>query len=227
MACGFASVLFSIKGDYHQAALVLILGAIFDSVDGRVARFTRTQSSFGEQFDSMSDMISFGFAPAILMYQKYLYKFERLGIAVTFIYILFSALRLARFNSSINKIPNSYFQGLPSPCAALAMVGHILFNEAYPDIVDFSFFPVVYVFFYSTLMVTNIPFNGLKDSEWVRRHKRSALFIFFIGTILTFVYYKIMFLLSIAVYSFFSLGIYFKRRKEFGNAFQWKEGDED
>ena len=207
--------------------MALVLGAAFDSVDGRVARLTKTQSSFGEQFDSISDMISFGLAPAILMYQKYLYKFERLGIAIAFIYVLFSALRLARFNASINKIPSSYFQGLPSPAAALGLVGYVLLSEKYPGINNFLFIPAAYTLFYAILMITNIPFNSFKDSKWVHKHKRIAFLLFLIGIILTFVYYRIMFFFIIAIYTFLSLIIYLKRYREFGNMFQWKEGDED
>ena len=214
MACGFSSVLFSIKENYYEAAMVLILGAAFDSVDGRVARLTKTQSSFGEQFDSISDMISFGLAPAILMYQRYLYKFERLGIAVTFIYVLFSALRLARFNASINKVPSSYFQGLPSPVAALGLVGYVLFSEKYPEINNFLFIPMVYTLFYAILMITNIPFNSFKDSQWVRKHKHITFLAFLIGIILTFVYYRIMFFLGVTAYTFFSLVIYLKKCME-------------
>ena len=227
MACGFASILFSIKASYYEAAMALILGAAFDSVDGRVARLTKTESSFGEQFDSISDMISFGLAPAILMYQKYLYEFKRLGIAIAFIYVLFAALRLARFNANIDKVTNSYFQGLPTPAAALAMVGYVLFFEKYPEINIFFFIPIIYTLLYAILMITNIPFNSFKDSLWVRKHKRITFLIFLIGIILTFVYYRIMFFFGMATYTFFSLAIYLRRYKEFGSILQWKEEDED
>ena len=227
MACGFAGVVLAIGGRYYEAALVLILGAIFDSVDGRLARLTGTQSSFGEQFDSMSDMISFGLAPSILMYQKYLHEFERLGVAVAFIYVLFAALRLARFNASINKVSSGHFQGLPSPGAALAIVGYILLADKYPVIEKFYWGPMVYTFFYGILMVTNIPFNSFKDSKWAHKHKRSMLFICFIIAILTFIYYRIMFAIGMLLYTLSSLVIYFKRRGEFENFFPWREEDEN
>ncbi len=227
MACGFGSVIFAIKGKYYEASMVLVLGAVFDSVDGRVARLTGTQSSFGEQFDSMSDMISFGFAPSLLMYQRYLHEFGRLGATVSFIYVLFAALRLARFNASINRVSSAYFQGLPSPGAALAIVGYILLANKYPIIDEFLLAPMIYTFFYGILMVTNVPFNSFKDSEWVRKHKRSALFLFFIGAALTFSYYKIVFALGMAIYTLISFVIYLRWRREFGDVFQWKEEDEN
>ena len=227
MACGFASIILAIGGNYFEAASVLVLGVIFDSVDGKIARLTETQSSFGEQFDSMSDMVSFGLAPAILMYQKYLHEYERLGIAVAFIYVLFTALRLARFNASINKVSNSYFQGLPSPGAALAIIGYIFLTHKYPKLNDIPFVPMVYTFFYGILMILNIPFSSFKDLDWTRKHKRRALFFFFIMATLTFIYYKIMFALGIFVHVLISFILYFKRKQNFQDILQWKEEEED
>jgi CDP-diacylglycerol--serine O-phosphatidyltransferase len=133
MACGFASITLSIEGRFESACILLILGAIFDSVDGRIARITGTSSHFGEQFDSMSDLISFGAAPSFLLYQKYLHQYERLGAVIAFLYILCGALRLARFNANIEKIRSDFFQGLPIPGAAMALIGFILFSEAMPQ----------------------------------------------------------------------------------------------
>ena len=99
MACGFASMVLASRGLHYEAAMILILGAIFDSVDGRVARLTGTSSSFGEQFDSLSDAVSFGVAPAFLIFNKYLSQYGRLGAVISFVYLLCAALRLARFNS--------------------------------------------------------------------------------------------------------------------------------
>lgn len=223
MACGFTSIIFSTTEMYFEAAMILILGAIFDSVDGRVARLTGTASHFGEQFDSMSDIVSFGVAPAFLMYEKYLFKFGRLGGAVAFIYLLCAALRLARFNANLSKIRSDFFQGLPSPGAALGIVGLILLANRFPILDGYAYIWIFYTVFYGILMVTTIPFHSFKDGALVKNHKRMLLFIFFLGATLTVVYYRIIFALGMALYVFLSLGFYFYKIKEFGDAFQWSE----
>ena len=153
MACGFTSIILSWRGEFYQAALVLILGAIFDSVDGRVARLTGTQSSFGEQFDSLSDLISFGLAPSLLIYNRFLLEAGRLGLVIAFIFVLCGALRLARFNSSIEKVSSSFFQGLPIPGAAIAIVGYVLISLEFTILDDHASVPMIYTLFYALLMI--------------------------------------------------------------------------
>ncbi|MCP4914108.1 MAG: CDP-diacylglycerol--serine O-phosphatidyltransferase [Oligoflexia bacterium] len=223
MACGFASVVFSIQGRFFEGAMVLLLGAIFDSVDGRVARLTGTQSSFGEQFDSISDVVSFGVAPSVLMYQKYLTNFGRIGAVIAFIFLLCGALRLARFNANIDKISSDYFQGLPIPSAAAALIGYILLADKFPEIDNYPAIALVYTLFYGVLMITNIPFNSFKNSALVKKHKKAALFIVFVLSALVFSYFKIMIALGISVYVFGSLLYYLSKRREFGDAIQWSE----
>lgn len=226
MACGFSSMVLTTRGLHFEAAMILILGAIFDSVDGRVARLTGTSSSFGEQFDSMSDAVSFGVAPAFLMYQKYLYQYGRLGAVVSFIYLLCAALRLARFNANISKVRSDFFQGLPSPGAALAIIGLVLLSDRFPVVDDYSYIWMFYTAFYGILMVTTIPFHSFKDGQLIRNHKRMLLFIFFLIAALTVVYYRIMFAVGMALYVVLSLVFYFYKMKEFGDAFQWSEESE-
>lgn len=226
MACGFSSMILSTKGMHFEAAMILILGAIFDSVDGRVARLTGTSSSFGEQFDSMSDAVSFGVAPAFLMYEKYLFEYGRMGGVVAFIYLLCAALRLARFNANISKVRSDFFQGLPSPGAALAIIGLVLLADRFPEIDSYSYIWLFYTAFYGILMITTIPFHSFKDGQLVKNHKRMLLFIFFLTAALTVVYYRIMFAVGMALYVLISLGFYLYNLKEFGDAFQWSEDSE-
>ena len=112
MGCGFFSIVLAWKGEFYNACMLLFLGAIFDSVDGRVARLTGTQSTFGEQFDSISDVISFGIAPALLVYNRFFLDLNKFGIMISFVYCLCGALRLARFNANIDKVSSTFFQGL-------------------------------------------------------------------------------------------------------------------
>ncbi|RPJ79490.1 MAG: CDP-diacylglycerol--serine O-phosphatidyltransferase [Alphaproteobacteria bacterium] len=228
MACGFFSIILGWKGDFYPASMLLVLGAIFDSVDGRVARITHTQSAFGEQFDSISDVVTFGVAPAFLVYNKFFVDMGRIGLVTSFIFLLCGALRLARFNANIEKVSSDFFQGLPIPSGALALVGLTLFTLEYPDLIFVKAVPVIYVLFFSFLMISNIPFNSFKKSEWVRLHKKRVLFIIFLIMILTFTQEHIMIGLIINIYVIGSL-IYFIRNKgALQDMFQWKsEDDED
>ncbi len=180
MACGFASILLSINNQFYYATLVLLLGSLFDSVDGRIARLTGTQSSFGEQFDSLSDMISFGMAPAILTYLYFFQDLGKLGQLVSFLYLLSGALRLARFNANIDKISNDFFQGLPIPSAAIGTVGCVLLCLKFSFLLNYKIYFLALVFFYSILMVSNLPFYSFKNIDWLKKHKRATLVLIFL-----------------------------------------------
>lgn len=228
MACGFFSIILGWREQYYYAAMILVLGAIFDSVDGRVARMTGTQSSFGEQFDSISDVVSFGVAPAFLVYNRFFMDMGRIGLITAFLFLLCGALRLARFNANIDRVSSNYFQGLPIPSGALAMVGITLFANVVPEVVNYRGLIVIYVLFYAFLMISNIPFNSFKDSEWVKKHKKRVLFIMFLIATLTFLYEEIMIGSIILAYVIGSLIYYIKNRSQLKDMFQWKsEQDED
>lgn len=227
MACGFFSIILGWKGDFYPAALLLVLGAIFDSVDGRVARMTHTQSAFGEQFDSISDVVTFGVAPAFLVYNKFFVDLGRIGLVTSFVFLLCGALRLARFNANIEKVSSDFFQGLPIPSGALALVGLTLFSIEYPEVSAVKPLLIVYVLFFSFLMISNIPFNSFKNSEWVRLHKKRVLFIIFLLMILTLIKEQIMIGLIINVYVFASLLYFIKNKGALQDMFQWKSEDDE
>lgn len=226
MGCGFASIVFGINGDIYKASMVLILGAIFDSVDGRVARMTGTQSAFGEQFDSISDVVSFGVAPSMLIWSHFLRDTGRIGLLVSFVFLLCGALRLARFNANIEKVSSNYFQGLPIPGAAMAIVGLCLLSTEFAFLREIKAIPAVYTVFFSFLMISNIPFNSFKKSDWVRTHKRRALFVIFILLALTFVYEQYMIAAIILIYVLSSLIYFFLNKGKFEDIIQWKSEDE-
>lgn len=208
MGCGFSSIMFAIKGDYYKACMVLFLGALFDSVDGRLARIMGSQSSFGEQFDSLSDLISFGMAPAIMFYMKFLAGYGRAGMVFAFFFMLCAALRLARFNANLSKINPNYFQGLPSPGAAMGIISFVLVSlNVIPELNNpyISFF---YIAFYSLLMVSSIPFPSFKNSAWIQKRQRLSLFI--IMCLITFVFLYEEVVLSLIISSYVSISmIYF------------------
>lgn len=230
MACGFVAIMVALKGNFYLACMLIFLGSIFDSVDGRVARLTGTQSAFGEQFDSMSDLISFGIAPAIIFYERFLLDSGRIGMAVAFFYCLCGALRLARFNANIDKVKSDYFQGLPIPGAAIAVLGFILVSVEMPEYFYNTSLNALYIFIYSILMITNIPFTSFKNSEWVRKYKKQVLFIIFLVMSILFVSEGLMIPVFITLYVLVSLIYAIINRKKFSGIFDWKDteahGDE-
>ena len=120
---GFYAIVQAMNGLFEQAAVAIFIAMVLDGLDGRVARLTRTQSAFGAEYDSLSDMVSFGAAPALIMYEWALKGMGKLGWMAAFIYCAGAALRLARFNTNIDVIDKRYFQGLPSPAAAALVAG--------------------------------------------------------------------------------------------------------
>lgn len=129
---GYYSIIASINGKFEMAAITVFIAALLDGLDGRVARLTNTQSEFGEQYDSLSDLISFGLAPSLLMYNWSLHSLNiihpvmgKIGWLVAFIYAVSGALRLARFNVHIGSVDKNYFEGLPSPAAAALLCSFV------------------------------------------------------------------------------------------------------
>lgn len=122
---GFYAVVQAMNDRFEAAAIAIFLAMVFDGMDGRVARLTNTQSAFGEQYDSLSDMTSFGVAPALVMYEWILHDLGRWGWLAAFVYVAGAALRLARFNINIAVVDKRFFQGLPSPAAAAIVAGFV------------------------------------------------------------------------------------------------------
>lgn len=120
---GFYAIVQAMNQQFEQAAVAIFIAMVLDGLDGRVARMTRTQSAFGAEYDSLSDMVSFGAAPALVVYEWALKGMGKLGWIAAFIYCAGAALRLARFNTNIDVVDKRYFQGLPSPAAAALIAG--------------------------------------------------------------------------------------------------------
>lgn len=126
MFCGFFAVIQAMKQNFTYAAYAIVVAAVFDQLDGRVARMTRTTSKFGAEYDSLCDLISFGMAPALLLYMWALQPFDRLGWMACFLFVACGAIRLARFNVQVNLVEKNYFQGLPIPMAAGIVASSVL-----------------------------------------------------------------------------------------------------
>ena len=161
---GFYAIVMAIDGRFDQAAVGVFCAMVLDSLDGRVARMTNTQSAFGEQMDSLSDMVSFGAAPALIAYVWALKGLGRWGWIAAFVYCACAALRLARFNVNTAVVDKRFFQGLPSPAAAAMVAGFIwLMTEAGVAGVQVRWWMFGLMLFAGLTMVTNVPFYSFKD----------------------------------------------------------------
>ena len=164
---GFYAIVMAINGRFELACIAVFCAAILDSLDGRVARMTNSQSAFGEQMDSLSDMVSFGAAPALIVYIWALKDLGKAGWIPAFVYISGAALRLARFNVNIGVVDKRFFQGLPSPAAAALVIGLIwVVDDAgfrgvsqIPSLAYTAFAVTLYA---GLSMVTNAPFYSFK-----------------------------------------------------------------
>ena len=175
---GFYAIVMAMNGRFEQAAYGVFSAMVLDSLDGRVARMTNTQSTFGEQMDSLSDMVSFGAAPALIAYEWALKGLGKPGWIAAFVYCSCAALRLARFNTNLAVVDKRFFQGLPSPAAAALVMGFIW-------LMDYQGFKggseghwLMWTTFGVTLyagltMVTNVPFYSFKDVSF----KKSVPFV--------------------------------------------------
>jgi CDP-diacylglycerol--serine O-phosphatidyltransferase len=181
--CGFFAIVQAMKGGFEQAAVAIFVAMVLDGLDGRVARMTRTQSAFGAEYDSLSDMVSFGVAPALVTYAWALKDMGRLGWIAAFIYCVGAALRLARFNTTLEVIDRRYFQGLPSPAAAALVTGFfwvMIDKDIAPA--DVRWFACALVVFAGISMVSTIRFYSFKDVNL----RRSVPFIFVVAIALGF-----------------------------------------
>jgi CDP-diacylglycerol--serine O-phosphatidyltransferase len=161
---GFYAVIAGLQGNFEAGAIAIFIAMVFDGLDGRIARMTNSCSAFGAEYDSLADMISFGLAPALLIYQWALQDFEKLGWLVAFVYTVAAALRLARFNTQVGTADKRYFQGLPSPSAAALVAGLIWMVES--NKIETGLEPVaalVLTLFAGIMMVSNIRFSSFKE----------------------------------------------------------------
>ncbi len=166
---GFYAIVMAMNGRFEQAAIGVFCAMVLDSLDGRVARMTNTQSAFGEQMDSLADMVSFGAAPALIAYVWALTGIGRWGWIAAFVYCACAALRLARFNVNTAVVDKRFFQGLPSPAAAALVTGFIwLMTEAGIEGSEVSWIMFGLTLYAGLTMVTNVPFYSFKDVSFKR-----------------------------------------------------------
>jgi len=163
---GFYAIVQAMNDNFEAAAIAIFLALVFDGMDGRIARLTNTQSSFGEQYDSLADMTSFGMAPALVMYEWALSDLGRWGWLAAFVYVAGAALRLARFNTNIAVVDKRFFQGLPSPAGAALVAGFVWLavdnRLTLPDgMLSWTAFALTV--YSGCTMVSNVPFYSGKS----------------------------------------------------------------
>ncbi len=169
---GFYSVVAAMKGFFDVAAIAVFIAMIADTLDGRIARMTHTQTAFGAQYDSLSDMVAFGVAPALVTYSWSLSYLGKIGWLVAFVYAAATALRLARFNTQAHDQDKRYFQGLPCPAAAGVIAATVWLGAVY-DITDGGMLvaiPIaVLTVFVAMLMVSTVRYYSFKEVNWKGR----------------------------------------------------------
>jgi len=164
---GFYAVVMSMNGQFENAAIAIFVAMIFDGLDGRVARMTNTQSSFGAEYDSMADMVSFGVAPALVAYNFGLSDLGKFGWLAAFIFVASAALRLARFNTQVGIADKNYFQGLASPAAAAVIAGMVWVGIDYNiDGQAYGIIVAIITGLSGLLMVSNFKYNSFKEVDW-------------------------------------------------------------
>lgn len=178
--CGFLSIGFAANGEYNNAAILILIGMMLDSMDGRLARMLKADSTLGKELDSLADIVSFGVAPSFLVYYTYFYQFELIGLVVAGLFPLFGAYRLARFNISSDKSSLNYFIGVPITAAGGILALLTLFGGELPDIIT----TVVYTAL-CFLMISRIRIPSLKE---VPLPKYGTIVTVFIGCLLVVIY---------------------------------------
>src|SRR5213594_4979920 len=162
---GFYAIVQAMNVNFDYAAIAIFVAMVLDGLDGRVARMTKTQSAFGAEYDSLSDMVCFGAAPALVVYEWALLSMANLGWIAAFVFVAGAALRLARFNTNIDVVDKRFFQGLPSPAAAALVAGFLWLASDNKIPVDAYGMPWVAAFltlYAGITMVSNVPFHSFK-----------------------------------------------------------------
>ena len=210
MFSGFYSIVASFNADYERAAWAILIASIFDVLDGWVARLTHTTSKFGIEIDSLSDAISFGVAPGVLVYSWSLQSFGKIGWLGAFFMVACAALRLARFNVQMGSEEKKHFTGLPSPAAALMIATTVL---AYQDVIDIlkelkfewladmislDYWVLALTFIVAGLMVSNITYHSLKEAN-LRERRPFGLLVGVVAILVVVAYHPalVLFLISL------------------------------
>ncbi len=189
MFCGYFSIILAATQHFIPAAWLVVAAGILDTLDGKLARLTKTSSPFGVQYDSLADVVSFGAAPAALSYFVFFKQWGTIGLLASFIPLVFGSLRLARFNVRLKGFDKEFFEGLPIPAAAITISTYVIFSYFFWQSLQWGkvfFFIILLV---STLMITNIRYEKMPNfSLRSSRSNRVKILIVVVGTIILFLF---------------------------------------
>ena len=203
------SIMASVKGNFDKAGWLIIISTVFDALDGRVARLTNTTSKFGEEFDSLADVVAFGVAPAILVYFSFGIDYGKVGILATALYVIFGAVRLARFNVMVGNIDSSIFLGIPIPSAALFLVSWALILQDFAFLRQYEFIMIIWAILAGVLMVSNIRYPSFKKVNLKKAYFIRSLILLIVVLSLIFIYPIMMLCLISTTYIMYGLIRYF------------------
>lgn len=210
---GFYSIIAGMNGNFEAAAIAIVIAGIFDALDGRIARLTNTSSAFGVEYDSLSDMVSFGLAPALVIFNWALAPLGKVGWAIAFAFAACAALRLARFNTQVSSVDKSYFVGLSSPPAAGLLAGMVWVGHGIDVGRELSLLAAAITLLAALLMVSNIKYFSFKTIDF----KGRVPFVAILAVVAVFALFAIqpaVVLLSVAVvYSASGPIIWISRRR--------------
>ena len=207
MFCGFLSIINVASGEYIYACWLIIIAAVFDMLDGTMARLTKSSSALGVQLDSLSDLVSFGVAPAFLLYKTCLFNYNAAGIIISSLFMIAGGLRLARFNVQLVGFSKTFFTGLPIPSAAIAIASFII--AFYNKGTGFNAFVIIYiiplVLILSYLMVSNIKYDTFP--KFSRQELKNKPYLYFTPIILVLLFVfipmkRILFLIFVLIILF-------------------------
>jgi len=177
---GFYSILATLKGNYIQASWAIMIAMIFDGLDGWVARLTQSTTRFGIELDSLSDLVAFGIAPAVIIYEWALVPFGRVGWAAAFLFVACGALRLARYNIQMGSTESRAFTGMPIPGAAALIATLVIFyHEIWDTVPARNYLILFFTYFLAALMVSTLKFHGAKELD-LRKRKPFKILVAFV-----------------------------------------------
>jgi CDP-diacylglycerol--serine O-phosphatidyltransferase len=217
MFFGFYAILLAFKGQYAHGAWAILVAMLFDGLDGWVARMTQTTTKFGIELDSLSDLIAFGVAPAVLIYSWSLQFFGRLGWGAAFLYVICGALRLARYNVQMGSTESKAFTGLPIPGAASIVAALVLFyTEIWGELTGKNYILLFLTFFLAILMVSTLRYHGIKELSSRKRMPFWLLVVVVVTIVLIFMYPEVMvfiFSFGYMIWGLVESAIIFKKKR--------------
>jgi CDP-diacylglycerol--serine O-phosphatidyltransferase len=214
--CGFYAILASFKGHFIYSAWAILIAVIFDGLDGWVARLTNSTTKFGIELDSLSDLVAFGVAPAVLVYSWGLQPFGRVGWGAAFLFVICGALRLARYNVQMGSAESKAFTGLPIPGAGIVVASLVLFHiEVWGALSGKNHTILLLTFLLAALMVSTLRFHGMKEVNFRKRKPFWLLVVIVVAFVLIFMYPEIVLFVFSIIYVCWGIieGTYLFHRK--------------